>query len=149
MELVITTVGDEDVKRATREIVKDVRDLSEAWDRFYRPHFHQAMEQTFATKQGGAWRPLKPAYAAWKSRHGGGSLMQLTGALRGSLTAQTGESIYRTDARQMEIGSTNMPTNTPRGRMVIYGNSTMMKYHIAQAAQEHAEEFGRTWQSGV
>lgn len=137
--------GQPDLQAAIERITKESKDLRPAWDQFYRPHFHNAMEQTFETRAGGRWRPLKGRYAAWKSRHGGGELMVLTGALRASLAGDTGESIYRPEPRQMDIGSTNIPTNTPRGRMVIYAHSTAMAYHLGQAAQEHADYYGIKW----
>lgn len=149
MSISVQLQGDEELQRAFRALVDETQDMRPAWDAYYRPHFHSAMEQTFSTKQSGTWRPLKKRYAAWKSSHGGGDLMVLSGALRASLTGETGESVYEPQEREMKIGSTNMPTNTPRGRMVIWGDSTAMTFHMTNAAKEHLERFGRVWERGV
>ena len=137
--------GDKELHAAIARILKETDDLRPAWDQFYRPGFHKAMEQTFSTKQSGTWKPLKGYYAAWKMAHGGGSMMVLTQDLKQSLTGTTGESVFEADARKMLIGSTNMPTNTPRGRMLIWANSTSMKHQMRLAAQKHADWYAEKW----
>ena len=137
--------GDEELQAAIAAIVKETDDLRPAWDKFYRPSFHEAMEQVFDTRQSGTWRPLKPRYAKWKAAHGGGSMMVLNRDLKDSLVAKTGESVYRPARTRMTIGSTNIPTNTPRGRMIVWADSTAMKYHISNAAREHAEWYAKKW----
>jgi hypothetical protein len=147
--LSVALEGVPELQAAIERILDNTKDLRPAWEQFYRPGFNEAMEQTFATRQSGTWRPLKQRYAKWKASHGGGSLMVLGGNttdLKGSLTRKTSETFFQPQARQMTIGSNHpMTTNTPRGRMVIWASSTAMKYHMREAAQQHADWYAEKW----
>jgi hypothetical protein len=137
--------GEPELRRALNDIIHETRDLRPAWERFYRPAFHDAMRVVFQRKQAGTWRPLKKRYAAWKAAHGGGDPMVLTGALRDSLASTTGESFFRPKEQQMTIGSTNIPTNTPRGRMVVWAENPEMLFQIRRAAQQHVDWYAEKW----
>lgn len=57
----------------------------------------------------GAWAPLSPRYVAWKNLHyPGRPLMVATGAMRASLLGVTGDSIYKTTADTLEMGTTRL-----------------------------------------
>lgn len=93
----------------------------------------RAIEETaFATEgatvEGGGWEPLSPAYAQWKAtHHPGRPILELTGALKESLTRLGGDHIERYNRRSMvfdtrdpkalwhQLGTSKMPARSPVG----------------------------------
>lgn len=81
--------GDEQLNRTIDRSLEALDDATPAWD-VIATSFARAERRQFRSEGGyasGGWRPLSPAYAAWKARHYPGRLiLERTGALKRSLT---------------------------------------------------------------
>ena len=82
--------GDTQLDRVIDRMADRVDDASPAFEAM-ADRFAAAEQAQFASQGGfggGGWAPLSPAYAAWKASRGGGPILVLTGALKGSLTSR-------------------------------------------------------------
>lgn len=86
-----------------------IADLRPLYEEVLEPAFYAEREEDFASQGArvGGWIELEERYRAWKAIHYPGKpILQLTGALKDSLTKQgaTGQ-VRRIDGRSMEIGT--------------------------------------------
>lgn len=121
----------------------DVRDILIA---FLKKHF----QSEGAYPEGGAWKPLSPAYARWKEKHAPGKpILRFRDRLYGSLTeADHEDQIFRRTPDRMEWG-TKVPyaiihqtgsltvTNRPPKRVVLPAPSKVEGERIADAFLAH------------
>lgn len=88
----------------------DIADWTPFWKNTFAPAFYRHTLEDFVLeggRSGASWKPLSPAYAAWKAkRFPGNGLLVRTGALKASLlSADAPQAIFRPSATGLEIGS--------------------------------------------
>jgi len=108
----IRVTGLEDLQDATGEMKKrGERPFNGGAALRIRQNWNRRIGQAFETKGqsiGNAWKPLSPAYAAWKSRHfPGRPLLVLRGPMKRSLTSPSSRNAIfnRTGGRQLILGT--------------------------------------------
>jgi phage gpG-like protein len=100
--------GEAQVSRVLQIAVDAATDLTPAWDRVVED-FHKAEAAQFGGQgvgPGGAWAPLSPAYAAYKSKkYGGKPVLQRSGRLYDSLTSKNEESVTDREPLSLTLGT--------------------------------------------
>jgi hypothetical protein len=88
IEVNFDIAGDLRVRHGFERLGREAGDLRDPLERVEQLILAD-VEQDFATHGGGRWRPLDPAYEAWKTREFGPGLdmMVLTGELKRELTS--------------------------------------------------------------
>lgn len=91
------------------EMRRSVTDLRPLFEEVLEPAFYAEREQDFASQGArvGGWRELEASYREWKAKHYPGKpILQLTGALKDSLTKQNAAGqVRRVDERAMTLGT--------------------------------------------
>jgi len=123
----IRVTGLEDLQDATGEMKKwGERPFNGGAALRIRKDWNKRIGQAFETKGqsiGYKWKPLSPAYAAWKSRHfPGRPLLVLRGPMKRSLTSSSSRNAIfnRTGGRQLILG-----TRIKYAKFHQYGTSKM------------------------
>jgi phage gpG-like protein len=119
--------GGEKIALMLQGVESRAKDLRPVWEHI-SGDFRAASERQFSTEGSlsGGWAPLSSHYAAWKAMHYPGTkILELTGALRGSLTGGTGH-IDNRQADSLRIG-----TSVPYGRYHQTGGRTPKRPPIA------------------
>lgn len=86
-------VEDRGGARALERLGRSVRDLRPAWAGIINA-FKEQQRELFAGEgqEAGGWRPLSPAYAAWKARHHPGRrVLRITGGLEAAVTGRSSD----------------------------------------------------------
>lgn len=113
--------GLQEIKTGIERFSEGVSDLTPAWEDIRDLFWDIEGGQFDAEGQGGdgPWAPLSPTYANWKAIHYGTPILELTGALRQSLTGGGGA--------EVEIGpmSLKVGSSIPYGIFHQYGTSRM------------------------
>jgi len=98
--------GDVQMHHVFSNLALDLKDLRVPLRRFGDEVIYPEIRRQFAEEGSPPWPRLSAPYAAWKSRHGGGKILHLTGALERSLTNKSAlGAIYRLEKMLLEIGT--------------------------------------------
>lgn len=146
------TITDESAYRALRLMVKNVTDFRPYW-----PEVEDAIRedsaQRFDTSDGGTWKPLTAKYAKWKAAHGGGRLLELSGALRASFTEKgaEGQKVTRGQRQLLFRSQYGKPgvalaAHQHRRRRLINERSPFLRKRMGDAASRIALEWKRQWE---
>lgn len=111
VEITLQIEGFDDVYQAFAKLEQRLRDLSKplqkAGDQFYRFE-KDAFDSEGTSSAAGRWSPLTRHYAQWKKRVAPGKpILELTGALRDSMTGPNSPDSYRQiSPSEIAIGTT-------------------------------------------
>lgn len=100
--------GDVQMARGFSRFAEGIKDLRPAFREIERS-FREIEKRQFQSEGrygSGGWAPLSPTYAEWKAeRFPGRTILQLTGALMGSLVGKTSESVTEIERLSLAIGT--------------------------------------------
>lgn len=101
--------GEVQIDRSFYRFLEGVSDFTPAFEEIAEDFLAVEVEQ-FASEGGyglaGRWSGLSPTYEQWKSKHfPGAKILERTGALRDSLTGQTGASIREISPTTLTLGT--------------------------------------------
>lgn len=121
LRLVLAVEGQADVDVSLSRFGAEIADWREFWVKWFGPKFFEDVQANFDREGAavGGWKPLSPAYAAWKARHyPGRKILERTLRLRRSLTWHGGlfasggfrgglgrEGIFRPNRTSLEAGT--------------------------------------------
>ena len=147
-------IDDKSAYAAIRRMTTNVSDFRKFWP----PVMDAILEgegRYIESRGAGSWPELTPKYAKWKAAHGGGSLLELTGGLKASLTEKGAPRQKFTRGQKALTFASTWPTahlhqkGKPRmpARPVIDAESPVMQKAIQDAfadiAHKWAADFGR------
>lgn len=100
--------GDVQMARGFSRFAESIKDLRPAFREIERS-FREIERRQFQSEGSygsGGWARLSPAYAEWKEAHFPGKpILQLTGALMGSLVGKTSKSVIEMEKLSLAIGT--------------------------------------------
>jgi phage gpG-like protein len=102
----IDIIGKKLLQKGFTKLGRGLIDLRPVWSSI-RDRFFDIETKRFASQGTGAkWRPLNPEYKAWKDKkYPGTTTMIRTGNLAASLTSMTKDTVYKSEKREMTIGT--------------------------------------------
>lgn len=100
------TIESAEVQNAITQLSKKIADLRWLWPDI-AGEFYKREQHLFDAQGEGAWEPLSPNYAAWKSKYYPGQpLLVLRNDLRSSLVARlSAYAIYEPEPQALTLGS--------------------------------------------
>lgn len=105
--ILVEVKGDEELNQLLDEMKFRLQNFMPAFHQIQESFFHM-QEVQFETEGAftGGWQPLSEAYAVWKNRHvPGAKILELSGALRKSLTERTKDSVTAITPRIAKFGT--------------------------------------------
>lgn len=140
MNLVVKESGLRQLEVAFRRLEGTVQDLRPVWPAV-SDYFHRFERAHFSTEGGsgasGKWKALSARYAEWKSlRFPGKGILELTGALKASLTGGAGSRSVSERLRYTE------ESLVPYARYHATGTGTMPQRSPVSITEAQAREIG-------
>lgn len=143
VKIQIETLGTENLIRSFTRIGQYLNDLSDPF-RTIASHFWSINEENFqAEGKPERFKPLSPAYEQWKSkRYPGKKIMQLTGRLYESLTAEnqadSQDTVFIVTKTFAELG-----TKVPYAEAHQNGSGHLPQRKVVQITDKHRVVWGR------
>lgn len=131
--LTFNVAGVQEFKAGIERFSEGISDLTPAWEDI-RDYFWEVEAGQFDAEGGGdsgPWAPLSPTYAAWKAVHYGTPILELTGALRESLTGGGGSEVEISPMR-LRVGSA-----VPYGIFHQWGTDRMAQRKVIDLTHEN------------